>query len=176
MPKNTQGGSKHKSGCNSESSTVRKNKRFFDDLLSDVRTGEGLGDILFGRVMSRKGEGRMEVIYYDSNRNGHTCNVPITGALRGRGKRDAFIDTGTIVVLTDIGLDSGTTHKITHVLSKAQIAILRKTNPDLLDDRLFVVQESAAGAAGAGGEDVFEAHTAEEDEEDSGEDFDIDAV
>lgn len=172
MPKNTQGGSKHKSGRNSESSTVRKNKRFFDDLMSDVRTGEGLGDILFGRVVSRKGEGRMEVLYYDSNRNGHTCNVPITGALRGRGKRDAFIDTGTIVVLTDIGLDSGTTHKITQVLSKAQIAILRKTNPDLLDDRLFVVADSAAGA---GGEDVFEAHTAEE-EDDSGEDFDIDAV
>jgi hypothetical protein len=174
MPKNTQGGSKHKSGCNSESSTVRKNKRFFDDLMSDLRTGEGLGDILFGRVVSRKGEGRMEVLYYDSKRIGHTCNVPITGALRGRGKRDAFIDTGTIVILTDIGLDSGTTHKITQVLSKPQIAILRKTNPDLLDDRLFVVADSAAG--GAGGEDVFEAHTAEEEEEESGEDFDIDAV
>ena len=173
MPKNTQGGNKHKSGRNSESSTVRKNKRFFDDLMSDVRTGEGLGDILFGRVVSRKGEGRMEVLYYDSNRNGHTCNVPITGALRGRGKRDAFIDTGTVVVLTDIGVDSGTTHKITQVLSKAQIAILRKTNPDLLDDRLFVVADSAAGA---GGEDVFEAHTAEEEDDDSGEDFDIDAV
>jgi hypothetical protein len=174
MPKNTQGGNKHKSGRNSESSTVRKNKRFFDDLMSDVRTGEGLGDILFGRVVSRKGEGRMEVLYYDSNRNGHMCNVPITGALRGRGKRDAFIDTGTIVVLTDIGVDSGTTHKITQVLSKPQIAILRKTNPDLLDDRLFVVADSAAG--GGAGEDVFEAHTAEEEDDDSGEDFDIDAV
>jgi hypothetical protein len=175
MPKNTQGGSKHKSGRNSESSTVRKNKRFFDDLMSDIRTGEGLGDILFGRVVSRKGEGRMEVLYYDSNRNGQTCNVPITGALRGRGKRDAFIDTGTIVVLTDIGLDAGTTHKITQVLSKPQIALLRKTNPELLDDRLFVVADSAAGA---GGEDIFEAPAAgEDDEEDSsGEDFDIDAV
>jgi len=95
----------------------------------------------------------MEVIYYDADKNGHTLNVPITGALRGRGKRDAFVDIGTIVVLTDIGLDSGTTHKITAVLSKTQAKQLSKEEPGLMDDRLFLVPE---GVGGAGGEDIFE--------------------
>jgi len=158
MPKNTQGGNKHKSGRNSESSTVRRNKRFFDDLLSDVRAADNLEGILFGRVIGRKGDGRMEVTYYDSDKNGHTVNVPITGALRGRGKRDAFVDIGTIVVLTDIGLDSGTTHKITAVLSKLQAKQLQKESPSLLDDRLFLVPE---GTSGAGGEDIFESTEAE---------------
>ena len=119
MPKNTQGGNKHKSGRNSESSTSKRTKRFFDDLLSDVRNSENLEGILIGRVIGRKGDGRMEVTYYEGG-NGHTLNVPITGALRGKGKRDAFIEIGTIVVLTDMGLTSGTTHKITGVITKQQ--------------------------------------------------------
>ena len=179
MPKNTQGGNKHKSGRNSESSTVRKNKKFFEDLLYDVRNSDSLENILFGRVIGRKGEGRMEVTYYDADKNGHTVNVPITGALRGRGKRDAFIDIGTIVVLTDIGMDSGTTHKITAVLSKSQAVQLKKEEPSLLDDRLFLVPE---GATGGGGEDIFETGVCvggDDDEESGssgGSEIDIDRV
>ena len=171
MPKNTQGGNKHKSGRNSESSTSKRTKRFFDDLLSDVRSSENLEGVLFGRVIARKGEGRMEVTYYEGG-NGHTLNVPITGALRGRGKRDAFIDIGTIVVLTDIGLTSGTTHKITGVLTKQQGRYLQKESPDLIDERLFLVPEGAAG--GVDREDIFE--PAPDTEEESDSEIDVDNV
>ena len=163
MPKNTQGGNKHKSGRNSESSTSKRTKRFFDDLMSDIRNSESIAGVVFGRVIGRKGDGRMEVTYYE-NGNGHTINAPITGALRGKGKRDAFIDIGTIVVLTNTGLSSGVTHMITGVLTKQQGRKVQDADPSLMDERLFLVAEGAAG--GADKEDMFEA-PAEDDENDS---------
>jgi len=173
MPKNTQGGNKHKSGRNSESSTSKRMKRFFEDLLSDVRNSENLEGILIGRVIGRKGDGHMEVTYYEGG-NGHTLNVPITGGLRGKGKRDAFIDIGTIVVLTDLGVTSGTTHKITCVLTKQQGRILQKESPDLIDERLFLVAEGAGG--GAGKEDIFEAAGDTEESSESDSEIDVDNV
>lgn len=154
MPKNTQGGSKHKSGRNSESSTSRRNKAFFEDLMSDIRNSESIAGIVFGRVIGRMGEGRMEVTYYEDG-NGHTVNAPITGALRGKGKRDAFIEVGTIVVLTNTGLTSGVTYMITGVLTKQQGRKVQDADPSLMDERLFLVAEGGAG--GAEKEDIFEA-------------------
>jgi len=153
MPKNTQGGSKHKSGRNSESSTVRKNKKFFDKLLSDIRESEDLTGVHIARVTAKCGDGRMEVLYYTDG-IGRTMNAPVAGALRGRGKKDAFVDIGTIVVLCDNGMSSGTTHVITAVLSRPQVSVLRKEMPEL-DARLFLVPDNTAGGA-ADTEDVFE--------------------
>jgi len=171
MPKNTQGGSKHKSGRNSESSTSRRNKAFFEDLMSDIRNSESIAGIVFGRVIGRKGDGRMDVTYYEDG-NGHTVNAPITGALRGKGKRDAFIEVGTIVVLTNTGLTSGVTYMITGVLTKQQGRKVQDADPSLMDERLFLVAEGAA-AGGAEKEDIFEA-VAEEDGSDS--EIDVDKV
>jgi hypothetical protein len=173
MPKNTQGGNKHKSGRNSESSTSRRNKAFFEDLMSDIRNSESIAGIVFGRVIGRKGDGRMEVTYYEDG-NGHTVNVPITGALRGKGKRDAFIDIGTIVVLTDTGMTSGTSHKITGVLTKQQGRKIQDADPSLMDERLFLVAEGGA-AGGAEKEDIFEA-TAEDGSGSSDSEIDVDNV
>ena len=174
MPKNTQGGSKHKSGRNSESSTSKRTKRFFEDLMSDIRNSESIAGIVFGRVVGRMGEGRMEVTYYEDG-NGYTVNAPIAGALRGRGKRDAFIEVGTIVVLTNTGLTSGIPFIITGVLTKQQARQVQKESSDLIDDRLFLVAE---GATGGEKEDIFEA--AEEEDEDegsgSGSEIDVDKV
>ena len=153
---------------------------FFEDLMSDIRNSESIAGILFGRVIGRKGDGRMEVTYYDADANGHTVNVPITGALRGKGKRDAFVDIGTIVVLTDMGLNSGTTHKITGVLTKQQGRQVQKESSGLIDERLFLVEGGAAGA-GAGGEkeDIFEAGGSDDEDSgggSSGSEIDIDKV
>lgn len=100
------------------------------------------------------GEGRMEVTYYEDG-NGHTVNAPITGALRGKGKRDAFIEVGTIVVLTNTGLTSGVTYMITGVLTKQQGRKVQDADPSLMDERLFLVAEGGAGSAEK--EDIFEA-------------------
>jgi len=174
MPKNTQGGSKHKSGRNSESSTSRKNKTFFEDLMSDIRNSESIAGIVFGRVIGREGDGRMEVTYYEDG-NGYTVKAPIAGALRGRGKRDAFVDIGTIVVLTVTGMTSGTTHKITYVLTKQQGRKVQDADPSLMDERLFLVAEGGA-TGGAEKEDIFEAAADTDEEEESDSEIDVDKV
>jgi hypothetical protein len=51
MPKNLQGGSKHKKGSNSESSTSKKNKKLFDNLLSDIYDEEDIDGIHIGKVV-----------------------------------------------------------------------------------------------------------------------------
>jgi hypothetical protein len=144
MPKNYTGGKGHRSNRNSESSTSKKNKKFFDDLLSDIRGGEDLEGIHIGRIVRKLGEGRMEVMYYVDGRS-MTANAPIKGSLRGRGKRDAFMDINSIVVLSELGVDSGTTHEIFTVLNPSQVAMVRKEIE--LDDRLFAndVKEDVEG-------------------------------
>jgi hypothetical protein len=61
--------------------------------------------------------------------------VPMRGGLRGRGKKDVWVDPGALVVLSETGL-AQTTHEIVAVFSAAQIAKLRKLKPDM-DSRFF---------------------------------------
>jgi len=68
MPKNTQGGNKHKKYSNKVSGTTKKNKKAFDDLLSDLRSHESTAGIEVGRVVKPTGSGNFEVFYYRDNR------------------------------------------------------------------------------------------------------------
>jgi hypothetical protein len=62
--------------------------------------------------------------------------MPMRGGLRGKGKKDVWIDPGCLVVIAETGL-AGMTHEIVAVFSAAQIARLRRVKSDL-DARLFV--------------------------------------
>lgn len=135
MPKNFTGGKGHRSGQNSESGASVKNKRLFDDLLSDIRSNEDLSGVYVGRVIRKLGDGRTEVVYFNEGRQ-ETVQAIIKGSLRGRGKRDAFVDLNSIVMLVHLGLDSGTTYEIMNVFTPEQIHILKRELD--LDDRLFV--------------------------------------
>jgi hypothetical protein len=166
MPRNMTGGSGHKAQRNSESSKARNNRGIVDDLLDDYRDGVNTDGVYVGRVMRRMGTGRMEVFYtyteYSEEEGKHTVEktqiMPMRGGLRGKGKKDVWIDPGCLVVIAETGL-SGMTHEIVAVFSSAQIARLRKTKPGL-DPRLFV-QDGAAGGEDDGGIVI-----AEDDEED----------
>jgi hypothetical protein len=138
MPKNTTGGSKHKSQSNSESSKARNNRTLIDDLLDDYRTGANTDGVYVGRVLRRMGSGRMEVFYIRKQFNEFegehgeevTQIVPMRGGLRGRGKKDVWVEPGSLVVLAGTGL-AQTTHEIVAVFSAAQVARLRKLKPDM---------------------------------------------
>lgn len=135
MPKNLQGGSKHKRGSNSESSTSKKSKRLFDDILSDLRDDNSdIAGVHFGRVMKKLGEGRMEVIFIDEDRL-ETVRAPMKGSIRGRGKKDAWVDVGTYVILNETGLVGSMSHEIVMPLTPQQLAQLRKEGA--IDERLF---------------------------------------
>jgi hypothetical protein len=59
MPKNTQGGSKHKKGSNSESSTSMKNKKLFNNFLADkgINEDKQIGPYFLSREVSVPDEG-----------------------------------------------------------------------------------------------------------------------
>jgi len=56
--------------------------------------------------------------------------IPMRGGLRGRGKKDVWVDPGSLVVLAETGL-AQTTHEIVAVFSPAQVARLRKLRPEM---------------------------------------------
>jgi hypothetical protein len=140
-----------------------KGKKLFDDLLFDIRSKEDLTGIHIGRVTRKLGDGRMEVTYFEEETM-KVVQAILKGSLRGRGKRDAFVDLNSIVMLIDLGLTSGTTFEIMSVFTHEQIHILKKEL--VLDDRLF------ANTA----EKKEDAYEFEGEDGGDGEDLDIDKI
>jgi hypothetical protein len=125
MPKNLQGGSKHKKGSNSESSTLKKNRKLFNNLLADINEGDDINGIHVGRVMRKMGDGRMEVDYIDEDRL-KTVSARMKGSIRGRGKKDAWVDVGSFVILNYTGVEGSLAYEIVMPLDAKQVAELRK--------------------------------------------------
>ena len=174
MPKNTQGGNKHKKYSNKVSGTTKKNKKAFDDLLSDLRDHESTAGIEVGRVVKPTGSGDFEVFYYSEKRK-HTVTARLRGSMKGK-KHDGFVGPGAYVLLgISTELDSGATAHITAVITLKQAQQLRDEDPDM-DLRLFDADPSIATttpAAGAGASAeagvIFE-----ESDSESGDEIDID--
>lgn len=174
MPRNITGGSGHKAQRNSESSKARNNRTIVDNLLDDYRDGMNTDGVFVGRVMRRMGSGRMEVFYTTTEISAeegrhkveHTQIMPMRGGLRGKGKKDVWVDPGSLVVIAETGL-AGTTHEIVAVFTGAQISRLRRLKSDL-DPRLFVQEPGATG-------DEDEAYVIAEESEEEG-DVNVDDI
>jgi hypothetical protein len=167
MPRNTTGGSGHKAQRNSESSKARNNREFVDALLDDYADKMVIYDVFVGRVLKRMGSGRMEVFYVNHTTtppSPTTQIVPMRGGLRGKGKRDVWVDIDAIVMIAETGL-SGTTHEIVAVFTPQQVARYKKLCPDA-DPRLFQRSGNADESAGA---ELFEFEGGDED-------IDVDAI
>ena len=63
-------------------------------------------------------------------------HAPLRGGLRGRGKKDVWIDVGSVILLANTGL-GGTPWKIMSVFNDRQIARYQELRPEA-DKRLFV--------------------------------------
>jgi hypothetical protein len=142
MPRNVTGGSGHRSQRNSESNKTKSNNKIIDALIEDIAT-EAPEDVHIGRVMRRLGSGFMEVFYLkrvtieNKERLEDTLvRAPLKGGMRGRGKKDVWVDVGSVVVLADTGL-GGTPWKIVGVLDDAQITRYRTVCTNA-DPRLFI--------------------------------------
>ena len=142
MPRNTTGGSGHRSQRNSESNKTKSNNKIIDALIEDIAT-EMPEDVFIGRVMRRLGAGFMEVFYLKKvtiegkeRMEDTIVRAPLKGGMRGRGKKDVWVDVGRVVVIADTGL-GGTPWKIVGVLNDAQIVRYRTVCEDA-DPRLFI--------------------------------------
>ena len=113
----------------------------FENILSDVQA-EDLDGVHFGKVVRKLGEGRMEVIFIADERL-ETVRAPMKGSIRGRGKKDAWVDVGSYVVLNETGLTGSMSHEIVMPLSPVQIAQLRKEG--VMDERLFEKTNTEGG-------------------------------
>jgi hypothetical protein len=168
MPKNTQGGNKHKKYSNKVSGTTKKNKKAFDDLLSDLRTAESTEGVEVGRVMRPVGSGNFEVFYYSDKRK-RVVTARLRGSMKGK-KHDVFVGPGAYVLLgISSELDTGATAHITAVITLKQAQQLGDADPSM-DPRLFEADPSiatttpAAGAAGGESGIVFEDSSEDSDE------------
>ena len=126
MPRNTTGGSGHRGRANGEGNTAKKNRIFVENFISDMRTEGKCDGVFVGRVLAKMGEGRMQVFFLDDLKRPVTIIAPIKGSLRGRGKSQAHIDTGSVVLLVDMGLSGALSHEIVAVVQPEVIPTLCK--------------------------------------------------
>lgn len=141
MPRNTTGGSGHKSQKNSEGNKARNNRLKGDALLDDIVEEASTAGVLIGKVTRRLGCGRMEIAYFNNNGEAFMLQAPLKGGMRGKGKKSVWVDIGSLVLVaeTDLG---GKTHEIFAVMTLEQVARYRKIKPDA-DARLFLKDASA---------------------------------
>jgi hypothetical protein len=164
MPRNLTGGSGHRSQRNSESNKTKMNNRLGDDILDDLaRTGR-IDGAHVGRVMRRLGDGRMEIFYIETEvilgkarPVDKLIQAPIRGGMRGRGKKDVWVDVGSVVLFEETGLGGMAPYRIVSVFTPAQIARYKTIIVDA-DPRLF-----AKGPADAAEEGDIEFEESEED-------------
>ena len=136
MPRNTQGGSGHKSQKNSEGNKARNNRLKGDALIEDIMDEVSTEGIVVGKVTRRLGCGRMEVAYFSDKGEAFLLQAPLRGGMRGKGKKSVWVDIGSLVMVADTEL-SGKTHEIIAVMSQEQVVRYRKAKPDA-DARLFI--------------------------------------
>lgn len=176
MPRNTTGGSGHKARANRQSNTSKKNNDLISDFLDDVKTEGMCEGVHVARVLGKCGDGRMSV-FYVSGTSGTTAIAPIKGSLRGKGKKDAFVDVGTIVLLAETGLTGAMAHEIIAVLSDSHVSTLNRLAP--LDARILArdVTDASALTRGPLSDEVgFEFDAGEDAKPEDEEEMDDDAI
>jgi hypothetical protein len=138
------GGSGHRSQRNSESNKTKMNNKIGDKMLDDLMDSEEIKGAHIGRVMRRLGDGRMEIFYTVSETIqgkerpvDKLIQAAIRGGMRGRGKKDVWVDVGSVVLVEETGLGGMAPYRILSVFTPAQIARYRSIVKDA-DPRLFV--------------------------------------
>ena len=161
MPRNMTGGSGHRSQRNSESNKTKANNKLNDALLDDMMNELETEGVHVARVMRRLGSGMMECFFVTEEEVEHKkrmvdklVHAPLRGGLRGRGKKDVWIDVGSVVLLANTGL-GGTPWKIMSVFNDRQIARYQEVVPTA-DKRIFARAATDAPAEDGGIEFVAE--------------------
>jgi hypothetical protein len=159
------GGSGHRSQRNSESNKTKQNNKIGDKLLDDLLENSTIDGAFVGRVTRRLGDGRMEIFYTVKETISGKERVvdklvqaPLRGGMRGRGKRDVWVDTGSLVLFEETGLGGMATHRILSVFTPVQIARYKSLVKDA-DPRLFITSASTESEA----QDAIEFETVEEE-------------
>ena len=165
------GGSGHRSQRNSESNKTKANNKMNDALLDDLLNDAQTDGVHVARVMRRLGSGMMECFFVVEEEVEHKkrmvdklVHAPLRGGLRGKGKKDVWIDVGSVVLLANTGL-GGTPWKIMSVFNDRQVVRYQELMPNA-DKRIFA-RASTDGPTEEGGIEFAE---------DADEDVDVDDI
>ena len=115
MPRNTTGGSGHKSRANCEGNVTKKNRELLEAYLDDIETEGVCKDVYVAKVTKKLGDGRIECTYMEGER-GYTVQAVIKGSLRGKGKSQAFVDVGTLILVSNTGLIGALAYEVIAVI------------------------------------------------------------
>lgn len=103
----------------------KRNKKFVQDLLDDLRSGEDVEHVYIARVTKKLGNGRVEILFMKNEKPVVTQAI-IKGSFRGKGKHSVWIDIGSIVAICDTGVVGSLSTEIMAVLSPDQVKIVAK--------------------------------------------------
>ena len=161
MPQKNSANKKSKKGAG----VSNKNTRFIQSILEDLRDDEELSEIHIARVLRKMGNGRVEVFYMEPDKDGiarsFIMQAIIRGSFRGKGKRNAWIEVGSIVAVADVGLAGSAALEIMGVFTPEQVSDLRKEID--IDPRILAV-DNVDSAALLSGKTVEEGFVFEADE------------
>lgn len=124
-----------------ESGVSKRNKKFVQDLLDDIRSGEDVEHVYIARVVKKLGNGRVEVLFIKNDKP-VVSQAVIRGSFRGKGKHSVWIDVGSIVAIAETGVVGAMGIEISAVLTADQTKIVAKewdidpriTNPTVSAD------------------------------------------
>lgn len=156
MPRNTTGGSGHKSRANSEGNVTKKNRELLEAYLDDIETDGKCEDVYAAKVTKKLGDGRIEVTYMEGDR-GYTVQAVIKGSMRGKGKSQAFVDIGSIVLISNTGLVGALAYEVIAVIPPKGTP-LRSRFDELVKNVLPETKEETGGG--------FEFDNEEDDDKD----------
>lgn len=113
-----------------------KNSRFIQSYLDDIHKEGHAEDVYVARVISRLGNGRMDVFYLDATKCPQTTQAIIRGSFRGKGKRSVWIDVGSIIMIADSGIPGSAEFEIMAILDQNDLNNLKReitVDPRILD-------------------------------------------
>lgn len=167
MPRNTTGGSSHKARSNSEGNITKKNRQLLEDYIDDI-TKEGKCDgVYVAKVVKKLGDGRINIAYFEGDRL-MSVQATIKGSLRGRGKSQAFIDGGSIVLAANTGLVGSMAFEVIAVIPPTGDPTRKKFEDAVTLDKFNTI--TVPGAPAEGG---FEFEHVEENDDD---DIEVDNI
>lgn len=135
-------------GAKRETGASKKNRKFIQDFLDDLRTEDKVEHVHIGRVLRRLGDGRMEVFYVEMMKNkngslesrGKQTQAKIPGRFSGRGKHSVWIDVGTFVAIVNTGVNGPAAFEIAAVFSPDQMRDVAREFQ--IDDRILATDNT----------------------------------
>ena len=127
-------------GAKNMSGVATKNARFIKEFIDEIRGENDLDDIHVARILQKKGNGRVEAFFVDRKMKPTIVQAIIRGTFSGKGKRSAWIDVNSIVIIANNGISGAAEFSIMAVLSPDQIHDIKKFMP--IDSRILALDVS----------------------------------